>query len=278
MNGQEVLYKGEKWTPLVDDQGKSVNHTGRHIFVRSGEQKQFQAIAQAAKRNFNQLYIQRQIVGLKSVGLFNSFFSKFSALDRMLPLEGGQLIYEIRGGDIYLKDILVDVNYRASKTARVASAGMYKAKRDRYNNWHVPNDEQVSYIDTKNAAINGFAANLADAAGYMSRFIERGFGDSALRDSYCLFYNPATGGMNGAWRSVRDSVGMYGGTQAARKLADVIELTAARGKEVNWTVHEQGHALFKHALRLLDGRGTRELGSQTVFYANPTVNLELGNL
>src|SRR5690606_33237179 len=81
-------------------------------------------------------------------------------------------------------------------------------------------------------------------------------------------------GPGGEWRALVDTVGIAGGTQAAKKLADALELTAERGNETCWTIHEHGHFAFKQALRILAERKV-DLSSQTVFYANPTANLEL---
>lgn len=273
MQATSVNYKGEVWAPLLNENGTSTNQTGRKIYVRDKQQRAFMDIAKAAQRNFNQLYLQRQIVGLKGVGYFNSYLSRFTALDRMLPLEGGKLIYEVRGGDVYLKDILFDPQHRANVAGAITAAGVYKAK-EKAGRWNIEKSEEVGYIDTKHAAINGAADGIIEAAKIMPAFIKRGYGETSLNNTYCLFYNPVNN-VGGNWRSIRDSAGLGGGTQAARKLADVIEQTAARNKAVNWTVHEQGHAVFKQALRLLDTRGIRNLNTQTVFYANPTLNLEL---
>lgn len=110
----------------------------------------------------------------------------------------------------------------------------------------------------------------------MPVFINHGYSDEKLTESsnYTLFYNPYNGFAESDWKSMQDSTGILGGSHAARRLAASIELAHNNQKKLNWTVHERGTAIFKEALRQCSKNGLNVNGEQTVFYANPTVNVE----
>ena len=62
-------------------------------------------------------------------------------------------------------------------------------------------------------------------------------------------------------------------TETAKQLAAVIELAHREGREVKWTVHTTGTAVFSRALDLLKQKGVSGLKAQSVFFSNPTVNV-----
>jgi len=107
---------------------------------------------------------------------------------------------------------------------------------------------------------------------YMPALIKHGFGDGELKSSYSLFYNPSSGVLNSEWRSLKDGVGFS--TQAAKKLAEVLISAADEKNKINLTVHENGHALLKSALRIV-AKQNKSLENFTVYYANPTHNLQI---
>lgn len=250
---------------LVD--GLSAN--GRKLFLAKSNRKQFEELLKRKDKSFSERYFYNQLFSLKNVGYLSSQFSSISPITRRLKLEGGEIIYAVWNGNSYITQI----NVLPSEPGK-HSAGVYTARaQDKLGKaWDINQDEsQEDYIRPKNLAINGYAKNIRAAATYMPAFIKYGFGENALKDVYALFYNPCTGGLSSEWRSLQDSVGLN--TQTAKKLADVLILTAERQKEVNLTVHESGHVVLKSALRIAVERG-QSLENFTVFYANPTHNLQ----
>lgn len=253
---------------LVD--GLSAN--GRKLFLAKSNRKQFEELLKRKDKSFSERYFYNQLLSLKNVGYLSSQFSSISPITRRLKLEGGEIIYAVWNGNSYITQI----NALPSEPGK-HGAGVYTARAQDKNGekWRVdsaPDGEaQTDYIRPKNLAINGCAEDIGEAATYMPAFIKYGFGENALKDVYALFYNPCTGGLSSEWRSLQDSVGLN--TQTAKKLADVLILTAERQKEVNLTVHESGHVVLKSALRIAVERG-QSLENFTVFYANPTHNLQ----
>lgn len=71
---------------------------------------------------------------------------------------------------------------------------------------------------------------------------------------------------------MKDGVGFS--TQAAKKLAEVLISAADEKNKINLTVHENGHALLKSALRIV-AKQNKSLENFTVYYANPTHNLQI---
>lgn len=273
------LFKGDTWAPLLDASGNSVHGCGRTIWVRQDQQNTFTRIANAAKANYGQLYIHGQIVSLRNMGFFKSLFSRACFSDRQLPLEGGALVYEVSGGDIYLKDIVVDT--QSGYDIKAAKAGVYRIDNQR-GSWQVKGDEEEkAYAEngakTKHIAVNGLCDSIKDAAAYMPAFITYAYGETALKGGvYNLFYNPSNHFGGSDWRAISDSITFAGkGTQAARKLAALIVKLSKSEKDHCWTVHERGHALFKRALALALKTGAESMQKHQVFYANPTENITL---
>lgn len=254
--------------------------SGKQVFVAKDKYKAFNDIMASRNKSFNNLYIYKQIASLKGSGVVNSLFSRFAALSRMLPIEGGQIIYCVWHGKVYITDIKIQLDYRYTKGTRNIPAGAYRIKKfnDTENPWRLNKDDgifrQAENINTKNLAINGHCEDINDAANYMPAFIQYGHGETTLKDTYTLFFNPSQGFVQGDWRSLRDSSGIAG-TQAAKKLAAVLMTNAQKNMDINLTVHESGHALLKEALRIVNRDAQVKLDRFTVFYANPTHNLEL---
>lgn len=253
---------------------------GKKIFVAQDKYKAFNAIMNSRNKSFNNLYIYKQLASLKGTGIFNSMFSRYNVLSRMLPIEGGQIIYCIWHGRVYITDIKIQLDYKFTQGSRNVPAGVYRVrKHDETNNPWRPGSKReeaklVNEVSTPHLAINGHCKDINDAANYMPVFIQYGFGDATLKRDYSLYFNPSQGFVSGDWRALRDSAGI-GSTQAAHKLAAVLSDTANKNKEINLTVHESGHALLKEALRIVNREGLVKLNNFTVFYANPTHNLEL---
>ena len=147
-------------------------------------------------------------------------------------------------------------------------------------------EEEESRVSSSHIAINGGYANLKSAVFAMPQFIERGYKPDTTQTTlqtsgYSLFYNDCGTGLDSSFREVFDAsiVNTKGGSENAKKLAQIIRIEARVGKELNWTLHEKGHALFKRALQIalkeLSPKEIENLGKQKVFYANPTMNLSV---
>lgn len=76
--------------------------------------------------------------------------------------------------------------------------------------------------------------------------------------------------MSGAWRKF---TGVAKKTDEAMNLATAMAVAKKEGKPVEWTVHENGAAVFGGALRVLKQEGVKLEGSQSVFLVNSTTNL-----
>ncbi len=103
-----VTLNGERWYPLYDKNGRSINTCGRKIYASESRSLAFQKIAQSAQKSFDQLCLQKAIISLKGDGVAKSHGSGDASGDRMLPFERGQLIFQLREGNIYLKDVHFD--------------------------------------------------------------------------------------------------------------------------------------------------------------------------
>jgi len=180
----------------------------------------------------------------------------------------------VREGKVFLQDIKLIAR---SPTKVNNSSGLYQVESNG-TNW-IPDKNPCNRIETLHAAVNGRADNIKDAAKFMPAFVDHGYAPDAplpnkLGEQYTLFHNPYQGVAGSDWRCLQDASGIRGGTSAARRLAAAMKLAAQDQREVNWTVHERGVAIFKQALRILSKEGT-QLSTQRVFYANPVVNILL---
>ena len=256
------IINGIRWAYLK-------RNTGRNILCRESEYDLYQALEKKAKVNFHSLYLHKQMMGLSAdTGSFNNLFSRFSALKRKLQLPGGAVHYEMRDGEVLLTQLEIDWDYQTKNTAGM---GLFTVRKED-KNW-IP--EPAERIRTLHATVNGTVDNIKRAANLMPGFINHGYPQARLgeKEEYALFYNAYNGPAQADWNCIQDSTGLRGGSQAARQLAAVIELAAHEKRAVNWTVHERGCAIWKQALRLVPAG--HDYSKQTVFYANPVVNLEL---
>ncbi len=262
---------------LIDPLNRS---SGRKIYIAKAEEKAYKDILKSRGKDFNHFYLYKQIVSLKNQGYVNSLVSKVCMNSCKLPLEGGEIIYGVWYNNIYINQIKVQADYRLSNNKVKVSAGVYqvrKVKRDKDFEWEVDGVrkgivKQEGFVNTKNLAINGGCNGIMDAASYMPAFVRHGHGESALNNVYALFFNPGDNSVGSGWRSLKDSAGLNGGTQAAQKLATV--LMRSTEKNLNITVQGSGHSLFKQALRIVS-QSNHSLKDMTVFYANASENLNL---
>jgi len=260
---------------LIDPENRA---TGRSVYISKDENKFYIKIINQRSKDFNSYYIYKQIVSLKNMGYINSMMSKITMNSRMLPIEGGQIHYHVWQSKVYITEIQVQKNYRLTPHGRDVPAGVYQIKKtDETIAWKPEGFENKTIkpqrvVNTKNLAINGHCDDISNAANYMPNFITYGYGEGALNQSYALFFNPSQGGVGAEWRAFKNSAGVGGGTQAAKKLASALILSAE--KNINITVQGDGHSLFKQALKVV-AQSNHSLEKMTVFYANATENLSL---
>src|SRR5690606_3288604 len=184
---------------------------GKKIFVAQDKYKAFNAIMNSRNKSFNNLYIYKQLASLKGTGIFNSMFSRYNVLSRMLPIEGGQIIYCIWHGRVYITDIKIQLDFKYTKGIKNIPAGLYRVKKDVEikGEWSPCFDnnqiKQIDQLRTRHLAVNGHCEDIVDAARYMPAFIQYGHGETTLKDVYSLFFNPSQGFIRGDWRALRDS-------------------------------------------------------------------------
>ena len=260
-------YFSNNFVELEDPENRGA---GRKIFISKAENAAYKKIINNRATDFNAYYIYKQIVSLKNMGYLNSLVSNISMSSRFLPIEGGEIHYSVWQSKIYISEIKIQLDYKTSSTGNT-SAGVYHVSRESASSerWKSSLEEQSSINET-NLAINGKSNGITDAANYMPDFIKFGFQKSSLKNSYSLFYYPTQGCVKNGWRTFKDSSGIGGGTQAAKKLASVLALS--NDKNLNITVHGSGNSLFKQALKIVASEN-KSLDKMTVFYANSTETL-----
>ncbi|VAW60674.1 hypothetical protein MNBD_GAMMA10-1639, partial [hydrothermal vent metagenome] len=259
------IINGSKWAYLK-------RSTGRNVLCQEDAYDLFEKIEKKSRVDFQSLYVHKQLMGLSSnTGGFNNLINRFSAHKRKLKLEGGEVEYLIYDGDVLLTRLSIDWDHHKKKKAGM---GLYTIRKGDRNSFSA---DPVKKITTIHAAVNGIAKNIEDATEFMPDFINYGYPESQLDSKalHTLFYNPYNGRIDADWKCMQDSSGIAGGTQAAKKLAAVIEIAAREKRAINWTIHERGCAIFKQALRLVNPSPQYDYSTQTVFYANSLVNVEL---
>ncbi len=147
-----------------------------------------------------------------------------------------------------------------------------------------PKLEPAKRISTQHIAVNGAFTDSTKAAEKLPEFIERGYKPDTTKDTlkdsgYSLFYNDCGPGIRSDFRQFFDTSNIRGGTEVAKKLAQLVQIEAKHEKEICWTLHEKGHAVFKRALQLalaeISPADKARLAKHKVFYANPTMNLSV---
>ncbi|WP_339073879.1 hypothetical protein [Teredinibacter turnerae] len=262
-----ALYAGREWQ-LISQPGQ-----GMRVFVEKSRHSAFNQLKNKARSNYNALYLYSQLMSLNNRhGMLRSLVSRAKMQQMRLQLEGGSINYNVVDGCVFIGEFGFSPSNREE-------SGLYKASRRQEFE-----PEPTNAISTKHIAINGACSSLAFAAGSMPAFIERGYKPETTQASldqsgYCLFYNSCGAGIPSDMRQFVDTSSVGGGTQTAKQLAQLIKLEAKKDKEVHWTLHEKGHAVFKQALRIalqdLSSMDKSRLSKHKVFYANPTMNLNL---
>lgn len=248
---------------------------GEFLYTKKRKNKKdFNDLFKKRSTNFNLCYVFKQLGLLKGPGFLQSLFHKSSAVSRVLPFEGGQIKYAAFEGSLYIDEIQITGPLGVDAKH---PAGTYKVKKDQSDAKWKPYEKsnkvnQVSHVDTKHLAINGNSSSLSDAADYMPVFIEHGFGEKSLNNTYSLFYTPTKNVANSAYKALSDDLNIKD-LESAKKLASVFEQLSKKDQEVSLTVHGSGNYVFKSALKKLKQQNLK-LPNVTVYYANSTANLE----
>lgn len=263
-----ALYAGREWQ-LISQPGQ-----GMRVFVEKNRHSAFNQLKNKARSNYNALYLYSQLMSLNNRhGMLRSLVSRAKMQQMRLQLEGGSINYNVVDGCVFIGE------FGFSGDEKNAS-GLYKITPSSRGAQASP----AHSISTKHVAINGAFSNITKASSCMPMFIERGFKPETTQSSleksgYCLFYNSTGAGISSDMRQFVDTSSVGGGTQTAKQLAQLIKLEAKKDKEVHWTLHEKGHAVFKQALSIalqdLSSMDKSRLSKHKVFYANPTMNLNL---
>ncbi|WP_185230984.1 hypothetical protein [Teredinibacter franksiae] len=260
-------YAGREWQQI------SPSGQGMQVFVEKNRHSAFNHLKNKTRSNYNALYLFNHLMSLNTRhGLVKSLVSRAKPQQMQLQLEGGHIKYNMVDGCIFIGEFGVS-------SGRKSAAGLYKVKPGQDID-----PDPVNVISTRHVAINGSYRGLELASGSMPTFIERGYKPETTQASlqktgYCIFFNPCGDGVSSDMRQFVDTSSVSGGTQTAKKLAQLIKLEAKKDKDTCWTLHEKGHAVFKQALNIvlqdLTATEKSRLAKHKVFYANPTMNLSL---
>ncbi|WP_028886283.1 hypothetical protein [Teredinibacter turnerae] len=263
-----ALYAGREWQ-LISQPGQ-----GMRVFVEKNRHSAFNQLKNKARSNYNALYLYSQLMSLNNRhGMLRSLVSRAKMQQMRLQLEGGSINYNVVDGCVFIGEF----GFFGGKNV---SAGLFQV--DLQSNR--PTTKTVHTIATRHIAINGAFDDINAAATHLPRFIERGYKPETTQNTlkttgYSIFYNNCGEGITSDMRQFVDTSSVGGGTQTANKLAQLIKLEAKKDKEVYWTLHEKGHAVFKQALHIalqdLSSMEKSRLSKHKVFYANPTMNLNL---
>ncbi|WP_297533861.1 hypothetical protein [Thalassolituus sp.] len=274
IKGNEAIFQGQPWKQI------SPPDQGMKVFVPKSEHSNYNRLKNKAKTDYHAGYLLSQLNSLNNRhGLLRSSVSRFKPTEHKLEIDGGYISYSMANGCVFIQD------YDVVRSRSKDKAGLYQVafKGSSKGVWEA---KETSRIHSDHIAVNGGFADILSATSQMPAFIERGYKPETTKatlenSDFTIFYNDIGTGIGSDFREVFDAsiVNTKGGSENAKKLAQIIRIEARAGKELNWTLHEKGHALFKRALQIalkeLSPKEIENLGKQKVFYANPTMNLSV---
>jgi hypothetical protein len=266
---QEASFEGTTWKQI------SPPDQGMRVFVRKSEESNYNRLRNEAKKDYHARYLFNELMSLNNRhGLTRSIVSRFRQDQCNLQLEGGFIDYSMLSGCVFVKD------YGVTHSRGEDKPGLYNVDIS----GRKPKLEPAKRISTQHIAVNGAFKDSIKAAEKLPEFIERGYKPETTQDTleqsgYSLFYNDCGPGIRSDFRQFFDTSNVRGGTEVAKKLAQLIQIEAKHDKETCWTLHEKGHAVFKRALQLalaeISPADKTRLAKHKVFYANPTMNLSV---
>ncbi|WP_276678279.1 hypothetical protein [Thalassolituus oleivorans] len=265
----EASFEGTIWKQI------SPADQGMRVFVRKNEESNYNRLRNEAKKDYHARYLFNELMSLNNRhGLTRSIVSRFRQDQCNLQLEGGFIDYSMLSGCVFIKD------YGVTQSRGEDKAGLYYVDMSRGK----AELKSTTRISTRHIAVNGAFKDSIKAAEKLPEFIERGYKPETTqgtleKSGYSLFYNDCGPGIRSDFRQFFDTSNIRGGTEVAKKLAQLIQIEAKHEKETCWTLHEKGHAVFKRALQLalsdLSPADKSRLAKHKVFYANPTMNLSV---
>jgi len=264
---QEASFEGTIWKQI------SPPDQGMRVFVRKSEESNYNRLRNEAKKDYHARYLFNELMSLNNRhGLTRSIVSRFRQDQCNLQLEGGFIDYSMLSGCVFIKD------YGVTQLKEKNKPGLYYVDISQAD----PQLQPRTRISTQHIAVNGAFENAKSSARKLPEFIERGYKPETTqgtleKSGYSLFYNDCGPGIRSDFRQFFDTSNVRGGTEVAKKLAQLIQIEAKHDKETSWTLHEKGHAVFKRALQLalaeISPADKARLAKHKVFYANPTMNL-----
>jgi hypothetical protein len=103
----------ENWRPLA---GVGAS-TGRWIYARPEQQRQYAEIEKSRHKDEYQLYLYKQIHALRATLSLNGRPAAAGSADRIVKIDGGHFVFQARhGGYVYLKEIVADKGRRYAAT------------------------------------------------------------------------------------------------------------------------------------------------------------------
>ena len=258
---------------------------GPNVRIRAREVDFYNQIEQAANRNYHAAYLQKKLQKI-ATGEFKkeSLRKDINGISvYAYPLEGGSVFIQEKDKKYYITSFGVDTYYKRNKRGENTNppAGLYTVESIR-DEWVAGKSEKFK-VSNPHIAINGKMTDIDEAANAMPLLIGHAYSDfkaGASSEKYDLFYNPATHSGAYGWvdrtfgkNFTHDSRKSSMGSQQAHKLAALIHSCSKSSKKINWTIHQQGAAVFYKALRIAqENYGVKSLKGHKVFYANITIS------
>lgn len=138
---------------------------GRQLFISKNQKARFGRLVERKDKSFLERYFCNQILSLKNVGYLNAQFSRISPISRRLELEGGEIVYAVWMGNIYITQINILPSSQQKWSAGVYAIRKTESKEMPWVPERASKDRaESSRISHKNLAINGYAKNIESAA------------------------------------------------------------------------------------------------------------------
>ena len=246
---------------------------GRKIFINAKLAPKFKAMVEESKQNYV-LFQLSQLRALSGTGsAFTNIDDPKEHRTKCGDLDVTYVIRQHKVGDDKPGVYITDIDYGLFGAGN--TPGTYKVTRDE-GEWRLEN-KLTDGISTQNAAINGLAKSLPEAAReIMPPMVEYAYGksgDSKTRldnEGFTLFYNPQSIMVKGKkWKTPEQKSTNH--KLIAKNFAQELVRAQKLGKKVQWTIHGNGSAVLKSALEMLPGQ---DLSVHEVMFMAPEGRLD----
>lgn len=252
--------------------GGQVRGYGKEVFLREHlVPVAAQIEIDADKNKYDAHQIFEALKSLRSGSLKPNVQTNVSTPEKRLTFKGGYFAFaEKSNGNVFVEDI------RYYPMEEGMSSGMYLVSPTKRKAREPIKITETNWVETKHAAVSGFAGGKEDAVKAMLPIIAQGYPEDAAKfkaqqfEPFTLFYNPRKGFLADSWSNLKDrlaSKGLGSGTDTAKLLAATIEKAGREGWEVNWTTHTSGVSLFTQALKILADKGVNVDSEQFLAHA-----------